>query len=253
MVSDTLLGRPPTDTPVVDLDQVAFRYGHRDVLNGVSLKVPAGEVFGILGASGSGKTTLIRLLVGLLKPQSGRVRVLGEAPSPRLAHRIGYMPQLNALYLELSVQENVGFFARMQGLVGSSQRRAAVEEVISLVGLWEQRKDTILRVSGGMRQRVSLAIALVHKPDLLLLDEPTVGLDPELRASFWDHFHNLAAAGATLIISSHVMDDAAHCHRLGFLRDGGMIAEGTPATLRAATGRADATLEDAFLYFVRKG
>jgi ABC-2 type transport system ATP-binding protein len=241
------------DTPVVDLDQVAFRYGRRDVLNGVSLKVPAGEVFGILGASGSGKTTLIRLLVGLLKPQSGRVRVLGEAPSPRLAHRIGYMPQLNALYLELSVQENVGFFARMQGLIGSSQRRAAVEEVIGLVGLWEQRKDTILRVSGGMRQRVSLAIALVHKPDLLLLDEPTVGLDPELRASFWEHFHNLAAAGATLIVSSHVMDDAAHCHRLGFLRDGGMIAEGTPATLRAATGQANATLEDAFLYFVRKG
>ena len=252
MVSDTLPGGPPKDTPVVDLDQVAFRYGRQQVLNGMSLRVPAGEVFGILGASGSGKTTVIRLLVGLLKPRSGKVRVLGEAPSPRLAHRIGYMPQLNALYLELSVQENVDFFARMQGLTGSSRRRAAVEEVIGLVGLWEQRKDTILRLSGGMRQRVSLAIALVHKPDLLLLDEPTVGLDPELRASFWDHFHKLAAAGTTLIISSHVMDDAAHCHRLGFLRDGRVIAEGSPATLRAATGRADATLEDAFLYFVRK-
>jgi ABC-2 type transport system ATP-binding protein len=163
------------------------------------------------------------------------------------------MPQLNALYLELAVQENVDFFARMQGLTGSSRRRAAVEEVISLVGLWEQRKDTILRVSGGMRQRVSLAIALVHKPDLLLLDEPTVGLDPELRASFWEHFRELAAAVTTLIISSHVMDDAAHCHRLGFLRDGRVIAEGSPGTLRAATGRSDATLEDAFLYFVRKG
>jgi len=251
MASDTLLGDSPTGIPVVDLDQVTFRYGRQQVLNGMSLRVSVGEVFGILGASGSGKTTLIRLLVGLLKPRSGRVQVLGQAPSPRLAHRIGYMPQLNALYLELSVQENVDFFARMQGMTGSSRRRTAVEEVISLAGLWEQRKDTILRVSGGMRQRVSLAIALVHKPDLLLLDEPTVGLDPELRASSWDHFHNLAAAGATLIISSHVMDDAAHCHRLGFLRDGGMIAEGTPAELRAATGRADATLEDAFLYLVR--
>lgn len=252
MVSDILPEGPPKDIPVVDLDQVAFRYGRQQVLNGMSLRVPAGEVFGILGASGSGKTTLIRLLVGLLKPRSGKVQVLGQAPSPRLAHRIGYMPQLNALYLELSVQENVDFFARMQGLTGSARRRAAVEEVIGLVGLWEQRKDTILRVSGGMRQRVSLAIALVHNPALLLLDEPTVGLDPELRTSFWDHFHHLAAAGTTLIISSHVMDDAAHCHRLGFLRDGRVIAEGSPGTLRSATGRADATLEDAFLYFARK-
>ncbi|MBI4282429.1 MAG: ABC transporter ATP-binding protein [Chloroflexi bacterium] len=240
-----------SEPPVVDAQRVVFSYGNRKVLDDLSLQIQAGSIFGILGANGSGKTTLIRLLVGLLKPRSGRILVLGEPPSPRLAHRIGYMPQLNALYLELSIQQNVDFFARMYGLSSPAQRRESVEAIINLVGLWDRCKDPILRLSGGMRQRVSLAIALVHSPPLLLLDEPTVGLDPELRATFWDRFREMAAAGTTLVISSHTMDDAAHCDRLSFIQDGRVIAEGSPSELRSATGRDDATLEDAFLYFVR--
>ena len=240
-----------SNMPVVDAQDVVFSYGDRRVLDDLSLQIQRGTIFGILGANGAGKTTLIRLLVGLIKPHSGTVHVLGEPPSPKLANLIGYMPQLNALYLELSIQQNVDFFARMYGLSDSAQRREAVEAAVNLVGLGDRRRDPILRLSGGMRQRVSLAIALVHRPPLLLLDEPTVGLDPELRATFWDHFREMASNGTTLVISSHTMDDAAHCDRLCFIQDGRVIAEGSPSDLRAATGRADATLEEAFLYFVR--
>ena len=238
--------------PVFEAHQVAFRYGNLKVLDGLSLEISAGEMFGVLGANGAGKTTLMRLMIGLLKPQSGDIRVYGEVPSPRLAHRIGYMPQLSALYLELSAYQNVDFFAHMYGLARSAQRREAVESAINLVGLWDRRKDPILRLSGGMRQRVSLAIALVHTPSLLVLDEPTVGLDPELRASFWDHFRSLAAADTTLVISSHTMDDASHCDRLAFIQNGRVIAQGSPSQLRAATGTPGSSLEDAFLYFVRR-
>ena len=245
-------GSDPGQESVVEAHQVVFSYGARRVLDALSLQVSPGEVFGILGVNGAGKTTLIRILVGLLKPRAGDVRVLGEESSPKLASRIGYMPQLSALYLELSVQQNLDFFARMYGLADSARRREAVEDVINLVALADRRKDPVLRLSGGMRQRLSLAIALVHHPPLLLLDEPTVGLDPEFRATFWDHFRTLAGEGATLILSSHTMNDAAHCDRLSFIQDGRVVAEGSPSELRAATGRADASLEDAFLYFVRR-
>jgi len=159
----------------------------------------------------------MRLLVGLLKPKSGEIRLFGEPSTSDVAHRVGYMPQLSALYLELSIQQNIDFFARMYGMSSSAERREAVDRAIAWVELSERRKDPLTRISGGMRQRVSLAIALVHRPSLLVLDEPTVGLDPELRASFWDRFTDMAASGTTLIISSHTMDDAAHCHRLAFI------------------------------------
>ncbi|MBI4302301.1 MAG: ABC transporter ATP-binding protein [Chloroflexi bacterium] len=207
---------------------------------------------GLLGPNGAGKSTLIRILVGLLKPQRGSIHVFGEPPSITNTSRIGYMPQLSALYRELSAMENVDFFARMYGLRSKQRRRERVEEVIRLVNLWERRNDPLLHLSGGMRQRVSLACAIVHSPPLLLLDEPTVGLDPELRVSFWEYFHKLTASGVTLVISSHTMDDAAHCDRLVFLRTGRLIAEGTPQGLCQATGRAEATLEEAFLYFIRR-
>jgi ABC-2 type transport system ATP-binding protein len=235
---------------VFEADQVVFSYGALKVLDGLSFQVHEGEIFGVLGANGAGKTTAMRLLMGLLKPQSGQVRVFGQAPSPGLSRRVGYMPQLSALYMELSVRHNVDFFARMYGLSNSSERRDAVERAINLVALWSRRKDPILRLSGGMRQRVSLAIALVHSPSLLVLDEPTVGLDPDLRATFWDHFRDMAANGTTLVLSSHTMDDAAHCHRLAFIQDGHVIAHGSPDELRATT--RSASLEDAFLYFVRR-
>jgi ABC-2 type transport system ATP-binding protein len=236
---------------VVEVVGVEFSYGDIRALDGLSLSVPRGVSFGLLGPNGAGKTTLIRLLVGLLRPRRGTVRVLGEAPSPRVSGRIGYMPQLPALYGDLSVAQNVDFFARMYGLKDGRQER--MEEVLRLVELWERRRSSVLHLSGGMRQRLSLACALVHHPPLLILDEPTVGLDPELRATFWEHFRELTTKGTTIIISSHTMDDAAHCGELAFLRAGRVIAHGGPAQLRQATGREEATLEEAFLHFVRAG
>jgi ABC-2 type transport system ATP-binding protein len=238
--------------PAVEISEVSFRYGRIKALDALSLEVPGGISFGLLGPNGAGKTTLIRLLVGLLKPQSGTVRVLGEPPSRKGAHLIGYMPQLHSLYAELSIMQNVDFFARIYRLTDKSERIQRVEEVINLVGLWSRRKDSVLKLSGGMRQRVSLACAIVHNPPLLFLDEPTVGLDPELRVTFWEHFASLTEQGITIIISSHTMDDAAHCDRLAFMREGKFIAGGTPDELRKATGQPAATLEDAFIYFIHR-
>ena len=237
-------------TSVVEANSVTFSYSTLQVLNGLSFSVREGEIFGVLGANGSGKTTLMRIMVGLLRNDGGTITVFGESPSPRHAAQIGYMPQLSALYQELSVRENVDFFARMYGMSDRRFRSRFVEEAIDQVGLLERITDPVLNLSGGMRQRVSLAIALVHRPALLLLDEPTVGLDPDLRAVFWVRFRRMAESGTTIMISSHTMDDAAHCDRLAFLRDGKVIALDTPMALRAATGRSDASLEDAFLYFL---
>ena len=237
-------------TSVVEANSVTFSYSTLQVLNGLSFSVREGEIFGVLGANGSGKTTLMRIMVGLLRNDGGTITVYGESPSPRYAAQIGYMPQLSALYQELSVRENVDFFARMYGMSDRRFRSRSVEEAIDQVGLLERITDPVLNLSGGMRQRVSLAIALVHRPRLLLLDEPTVGLDPDLRAVFWVRFRHMAESGTTLMISSHTMDDASHCDRLAFLRDGRVIALDTPMALRAATGRSDASLEDAFLYFL---
>jgi ABC-2 type transport system ATP-binding protein len=163
------------------------------------------------------------------------------------------MPQLPSLYNELSVRQNIDFFARIYGLRNKEQRFQRVDDVIKLVDLQEKRDISITQLSGGMRQRVSLACAIVHRPSMLFLDEPTVGLDPELRVHFWEYFENLTKAGTSLVISSHTMDDAAHCQRLAFMREGKIIALGSPTELRAATGKPDANLEDAFLYFIRRG
>jgi ABC-2 type transport system ATP-binding protein len=236
----------------VEVDKASFSYNNIKAIDELSLKVPSGISFGLLGPNGAGKTTLIRLLVGLLKPKSGSVRCLGKAPSPANARLKGYMPQLPALYAELSIEQNIDFFARIYGLRDRRQRSQRVDEVIKLVDLWPKRKTQVMKLSGGMKQRVSLACAIVHNPPLLFLDEPTVGLDPELRVAFWEHFENLTRQGTTLIISSHTMDDAAHCQKLAFLRLGRVIALGAPAELRAATGKADANLEDAFLYFIKQ-
>jgi ABC-2 type transport system ATP-binding protein len=235
----------------IAVTNLAFNYGRQKVLDGLSLEVPAGISFGLLGPNGAGKTTLIRLLVGLLKARAGTILTLGRKPSPRTAHLVGYMPQLPSLYAELSVIQNIEFFARIYRLRERKQRAKRVEEVIKLVDLWEDRNKSAGNLSGGMKQRASLACAIVHNPTLLFLDEPTVGLDPELRVTFWEYFSALTRQGATLVISSHTMDDAAHCDRLAFMRDGQVIALGSPDELRQATGQAEATLEDAFLHFVR--
>jgi len=236
----------------VEATRIGFSYGKTVALDGLSLSVPRGASFGLVGPNGAGKSTIIRIIVGLLKPQHGGIQVLGNPYPHSMARDMGYMPQLSALYAELSVWENVDFFAHVYGLTERRRRVLLVGECIRLVGLWERRNDPVLKLSGGMRQRASLACAIAHQPRLLVLDEPTVGLDPELRVAFWRHFRGLTAGGVTLVISSHTMDDAAHCDRLAFLRDGKVVAEGSPAELVGATGSPGATLEETFLYFLRR-
>jgi ABC-2 type transport system ATP-binding protein len=235
----------------ISISGLEFAYGNRPVLKGIDLEIPRGVSFGVLGANGAGKTTLVRLLIGRLKATAGTALIFGQEPGPELADSVGYMPQLNALYEALSVRENLDFFARMLGLSNKEQRVAAVARAMELVGLTDRADSVMSELSGGMRQRVSLGAALVHEPDILLLDEPTVGLDPELRATFWQHFKEMTDSGTTIVISSHTMDDAAHCDTLGFMRDGKFIATGTPDELRQSTGKPNSTLEDAFLFLSR--
>ncbi|MEK9676725.1 MAG: ABC transporter ATP-binding protein, partial [Chloroflexota bacterium] len=180
--------RPPgagsrSISSAIAINDITFSYGDREVLRGINIDIPSGSTFGVLGANGAGKTTLVKILIGQLKPTSGSVSIRSKQPGSELADSVGYMPQLNALYEALSVQENLDFFARMQGLSDKSIRRNAVEMAMDIVGLRDRADSIITELSGGMRQRVSLGAALVHEPDVLLLDEPTVGLDPELRAS----------------------------------------------------------------------
>lgn len=219
-------------------------FGTVRAVDRLSLSVYAGEIYGLLGPNGSGKTTLIRLLIGLLRPTAGRAVVLGRTmPDKPVLAQVGYMTQVPALYDDLSARDNVAFFAEMCG--GAS--RARVDEVLALVGLSERAGSLVRTLSGGMKQRLSLACTLVHRPRLLLLDEPTVGVDPQLRVAFWSHFRRLAAEGVALVISSHVMDEAERCDRLGFLRQGRLLAEGSASALRAQAGAS--TLEEAFLHF----
>ncbi len=236
----------------IDIDNLSFSYGKLKVIDDISAAISQGTSYGLLGPNGAGKTTLIRLMVGLLKPSSGNVSCLGKSASRELACQIGYMPQLPALYNELTVKNNIDFFARIYGMKHKKERSQRVDEVIKLVDLWPKRNAQVNQLSGGMKQRVSLACAIVHRPPLIFLDEPTVGLDPELRVHFWNYFEDLTKSGSTLIISSHTFDDAAHCDKLAFMRLGKIVVEGSPKELKEATGKCDATLEDAFLYFIRR-
>lgn len=215
-------------------------------VDGLDLQVRMGEIYGLLGPNGSGKTTLIRLITGLLRATEGGVRVLGhEMPDKDVLARIGYMTQASALYEDLTVRENVTFFAAMCG--ADIRGNGRIEEVLALVDLSDRAGSLVRTLSGGMKQRASLACALVHAPRLLLLDEPTVGIDPQQRAVFWAYFRRLAAQGVTLVVSSHVMDEAERCDRLGFLRQGRLLAQGSAGDLRRQSRAA--TLEEAFLSF----
>jgi ABC-2 type transport system ATP-binding protein len=219
--------------------------GRRRVLHGLTFGVPAGQVTGLLGPSGSGKTTLMRALVGVQIVRSGEVTVLGEpAGSPALRSRVGYVTQAPSIYADLTVRENARYFASLYGM---SAREA--DAAIADVGLADAVGQLVRDLSGGQQGRVSLACALVGAPEVLVLDEPTVGLDPVLRVELWSRFHDLAAAGTTLIVSSHVMDEAGRCDRLLLLRDGELLADSTPERLRV-DGRSD-DLEKAFLNLVR--
>ena len=234
---------------VVSVRELAKTFGRTKALDGLSLDVRRGEKYGLVGPNGSGKTTLLRAIVGLVEPEAGEVRVLGEeVPSPRIAARIGYMTQSAALYEDLTVRENLRFFARLFGADARTAER--VEEVLALVDLKPRGDSPVRTLSGGMKQRASLAAALVHYPEIMILDEPTVGVDPELRLGLWEHFNRLNREGRTFIISTHVMDEAERCGRVGLLRLGRLLAEGTPEELKREAKAS--SLEEAYLWFARR-
>jgi ABC-2 type transport system ATP-binding protein len=225
----------------IEIRNLRVRRGDKLVIPDLSLDVRRGVVTGLLGPSGSGKSTLIRSIVGVQIVEGGEVSVLGlPAGTPDLRRRVGYVTQAPSVYGDLTVRENLQYFARVLGV--SADR---IDEVIALVSLQEQTDQLVQTESGGERSRVSLATALLGEPDLLVLDEPTVGLDPVLRRSLWETFHGLAAQGTTLLVSTHVMDEAERSDELVLMRDGRVIAAKSPAALLAETHTDD--LEEAFL------
>lgn len=234
-----------TNSAAVTVDRLRVRRGGHEVLRGLSFAVPRGSVTGLLGPSGCGKTTLMRAVVGVQGGVEGGVSVLGApAGSAALRTRIGYATQSPAVYADMTVAECLRYFAAVL-----RAPRADVARVIGEVGL-DTAADTLIgQLSGGQRGRASLAVALLGSPELLVLDEPTVGLDPVLRDELWTLFHRLAADGVTLLVSSHVMDEAARCQRLLLMREGRLLADDSPDELRRATGTDD--LDQAFLRLVR--
>jgi ABC-2 type transport system ATP-binding protein len=236
---------------VIKVKNMKQQYGKFVVLDDINLTVKKGEILGMLGPSGSGKTTLVKAIVGMNKPTDGSIEVLGRImPSLEVVRDIGYMAQADALYEDLNGYDNLLFFAALYGLKGKAAKESA-DYVLKLVDLYEHGKKLVKNYSGGMKRRLSLAIALVHKPEILILDEPTVGIDPVLRREFWKEFRKLKDKGTTIIITTHVMDEAENCDRLALIRNGGILALGTAEELKAASGKA--TIEDAFLYYSAEG
>jgi ABC-2 type transport system ATP-binding protein len=238
--------------PAVAATQLRVRRGGNEVLPGISFSIPAGGATGVigpsglLGPSGCGKTTLMRSIVGVQIIESGTIDVFGTpAGSPELRSRVGYVTQAPSVYGDLTVRENLEFFARVLGAPD-----AKVDEIIDTVRLREHSDQVVASLSGGQRSRVSLATALLNDPELLILDEPTVGLDPVLREQLWGEFHRLVERGTTLLVSSHVMDEAANCDRLLLMRDGRILAQQTPDELRTRTAEED--LGRAFLRLIEE-
>ena len=222
------------------------RRGGREVLRGLDFDVPTGQVTGLLGPSGCGKTTLMRALVGVQSNVDGTIEVLGRpAGAPVLRRRIGYVTQDPSVYADLTVRQNLRFFAAVL-----SAGRDSVQRAIDYVDLGDHADVVVARLSGGQRSRASLAVALLGSPEMLVLDEPTVGLDPVLRRDLWALFHRLAESGVTVLVSSHVMDEADRCERLLLMREGLLLADDTPQALRERTGSPD--IEGAFLALVEK-
>jgi len=223
-------------------------YGDIVAVRDLCLGVPSGCIYGLIGPNGSGKTTAIKVLMGLVRATSGTAEVLGRTvPMKGKDGRVSYMPQELALYTDLTVHENAQLFAELNG-VSPDEFLEREREVLEVVGLWERKGDLVGQLSGGMQHRASLACAMVNKPSLMFLDEPTVGVDPELRSGFWEHFRSLKAQGMTVVLTTHYMDEASRCDLVGMMHKGRLIAEGTPAELLEDAGRNN--LEDAFRVFI---
>ncbi|MTK64125.1 MAG: ABC transporter ATP-binding protein [Methanobacterium sp.] len=238
------------DEYVIQTSSLTKKFGDFTAINDLNLKIKKGEIYGLLGPNGAGKTTTIRLLCGLINYKIGEAYVLGtKVPDHSISQQIGYMPQETALYKGLSVQQNMEFFGEIYGL--DKQRISdRIDSLLEFIDLQNWKNELVENLSGGMKHRVSLVCALIHEPKLLFLDEPTVGVDPELRVSFWKYFDDLKNNGVSILITTHYMDEARHCDRIGFMKSGTLIAEDEPAQLLKVTGKN--SLEDAFLMFSRE-
>ena len=224
------------EPPLIDVHGLTKRYGTRVVVDHFDMQVPRGRIYGFLGPNGSGKTTTIRMLCGLLTPDAGEGTCMGydiRTQARLIKREVGYMTQRFGLYEDLSLEENLDFIARVYAVSG---RRQKVDETLERLGLVTRRTQLAGALSGGWKQRLALAACLIHQPRLLLLDEPTAGVDPAARRDFWDQIHDLAAGGMTVLVSTHYMDEAERCRRVGYIYLGHLLAEGTPDELKKMPG-----------------
>lgn len=232
------------------LQNVCKTYGQKQVLKDVSITVPYGAIYGLLGPSGCGKTTTVKIVAAISEATSGNAFVLGERmPQLALMNKIGYMAQSDALYGDLTAKQNLQFFGSLYGL-NRQDLEDRIAEVLELVNLSKDVNKKIGEFSGGMKRRLSLAMALIHKPRVLILDEPTVGIDPLLRKNIWEELYKLTGEGITILVTTHVMDEAAKCSQLSMMREGCLIATGTPREIQENVGASN--LEDAFLFYGRE-
>ena len=235
------------DSDCIVLDQVNKFFGETQVLHNVSLNIPRGSIYGLLGPSGGGKTTTVKIMAGILNATSGRTWVLGqEMPNLSLMNNIGYLAQADALYTNLNGVENLEFFGKIYGLAGNDLKER-IAQVLELVNLKDDLSKPVLAYSGGMRRRLSLAISLLHNPKVLILDEPTVGIDPLLRQSIWDKLYKLAESGITILVTTHVMDEAEKCTHLSMMREGMILASGSPLDIVKSANSS--SLEEAFIFY----
>ncbi|MED3561040.1 ABC transporter ATP-binding protein [Bacillus xiapuensis] len=232
-------------TASIIVNEISKSFGKKQVLNHVSLAIEPGQIYGLIGPSGSGKTTLVKIIVGVDRPTKGNVRVLDiTVPNLKLLQKIGYMAQADALYTDLTGEENLAFFASLFKVKKQEQKKR-IAYAADLVNLTADLKKKVHAYSGGMKRRLSLAVALIQDPDILILDEPTVGIDPELRLSIWSELYRLKDAGKTILVTTHVMDEAEKCDRLAMVRDGKILTSGSPQELKLQYGIT--SLEEVFL------
>jgi ABC-2 type transport system ATP-binding protein len=232
-------------TASIMIRDVNKRFGTTDVLKDINLTVEPGQIYGLIGPSGAGKTTLVKIIVGMDRPTEGEVKVLNTSvPNLKLLQKIGYMAQADALYTDLTGEENLAFFASLFSL-NKSEQQTRIHYAAGLVNLTADLKKRVQAYSGGMKRRLSLAVALIQDPEILILDEPTVGIDPELRLSIWKELYRLRDAGKTILVTTHVMEEAEKCDQLAMVRDGSILISGSPAELKEQYSIT--SLEEVFL------